>query len=798
MTMYVTPRRLNYIRVEAGPGSRAFYLNHYWFTREHDKNFHYLQSENDPEVWHTVTHAELYQAIKDGEAKIIPGYHSKPQSRLRKIIGDVLLGEFKPKGVEVARHKVAMFEHLEDHLRANGNKMPTYEELEEVLIPEWCLKANFGRAIAKKDNEYSKDANKKGKENGAVSKGANVKPKKGDAVSKDAATKEKKESSSYSNKGTPIMVFPKSTAKTFLASYREFLACDRDLRSMIPRHKGPGKRKLTPIDPESLAIWQRFAYGFASSRKPKMKKLLDDCCAEIAAINVQRKEQGRTDLLVEPKRKRFENIIKKIDAYEVMAAREGTAKARAHFRAQMTGFDIVRPGERVEFDSYMLELQTWLATSEIWQLLTKESQEEIARKRIWLIMARDAATGYLPAIKGAVTENSEGVIAALDMALSDKSHIARLVGAETDWYGGIVFQSAYTDNGKPYISERTHDAFRSAGVNLTHPPAGQPWHRGFIESILALISEHLLSYFDGRTFSDVGAKGDYPAEKMATLTSDEAIALIIRAVLDYYHHRINPRTGETPHNAWVKYLEETGVSYDVDPHKRRNVFGVKMKRKIQADGMYVWGIRYQSVALQHWRQKLGQVSFSIRFHKEDLRWISVKTPDGWINVENRIRLKEPVSAYEWIAARINADADAKHAQEPYLERMNRALNDLRASGDAAALRAAITPHLLSEREMLNLHNELFDGLEMSAADDQVFEVQPAVVVDDPLHHGGIAAKHLRGPLSTDNDAVNEEDPLDDDDDDQAGLEDEDDDDDDQYGSGGDGSNDDDDHSGDDE
>jgi putative transposase len=746
---YVSPRRLNYIRVEAGPADRVFYKNRYWLTREHGMDGHHLQAENDPEVWDSVTHAELYHAIKDGDAKVTPGYHSKEQSRLRKIVGDRTLEQFNPQGVEIARHKVAMFKKLEDYVVCNRGKMPTYEKLDEVLLSEWCDQANIARAKAKRDNDYSKDAN----------------PKVKTDASKEKAAKARKAPAEYSNKGTATTYFVKPTAKTFLASYHEYLACDGDLRSMIPRHHGPGQSRLNEVDPESYGMWLRYAYEFASSRKPKMKKLRLDCCAEIEKINDERSAHGRSDLLSKPGRKRFENLIRKLDAYEVMAAREGIAKARAFFRAQMSGFDIVRPGERIEFDSYLLELQTWLTASPIWQLLTPESQAKLVRKRIWVIMGRDAATGYIPAIKGSLVENSESVISTLDMALSDKSHISRLVGAETDWYGGVVFQDAYADNGKPYIAERTHDAFRSAGVNLTHPPAGQPWHRGFIESIFAIISEHLLSYFDGRTFSDVGAKGDYPAEEMATLTSDEAIALIIRAVLDYYHHRINPRTGETPHNAWVRYLEETGVTYDVDPHKRRNVFGVKMKAKIQADGMYVWGVRYQSALLQTWRQKLGQIDFPVRFHKEDLRWISVKTPDGWINVENRICLKEPVSVYEWIAAKQNAEADARFAQEPFLQRMNRALNDLRASGDAAALRAAITPHMLRERDILNRHNELFDGLKLSAEEDQVFEVESVTVADDPLHHGGIAARQLRGPLSTEDDATEEEDPLDDEEDD---------------------------------
>ncbi|SCX31409.1 Integrase core domain protein [Agrobacterium sp. DSM 25558] len=706
--MNMLPVKLNYIKIDVSKSSRVTFEGVNWTPKYQDKGGYHLCAELDPNINTYLTYQELYNEVTAGTAEVHYDYHTAPMAYARSKFGEKGLLEFKSEHVELALVKEQIINFVEKKVLDNGGKSLSRKDLADAL----------SAAIEKINN-----------------------------ASKTEAT-----SSNYSNKAVTAKSYRAPSIKTFLKYWAEYVFCERDVRALVPRHRGPGPRKLTAVCPESLGIWTRFAQEFASSRKPTMQKLRHDCIIHINELNKTRKASEHLKI---PGRKRFENIIRALDKFDVMAARDGMAKARAMYRPQMTGFDAVRPGERVEFDTYLLHAQTWLEVEDVWKLLTEETRKRLIKDRIYICMVRDAATGYMPAITASLKDNSETVIKTLDMALSDKTDIARLVGAETDWYGGVAFQNAYTDNGTPYISAATHKAFRAAGVQLTHPPAGQPWHRGFIETIFATISGHLLQYFDGGTSSGVDAKGDYDAKANATLTADEVIALIIRVILDVYHHKINVRTGETPHNAWVKYLQETGVRYDVDPHKRRHVFGMPLQRKIQPDGMYVWGIRFQSAQLQTWRQKDGSdATFQVRAHKSDLRWISVLTSDGWITVPNRIDLKEKVSIYEWAAARQIVENGASDAQMPYLERMERALNNLRSTGEAAALRANISPHAPSDEEFAKRQSKLFEGLKLSAP-DKGWNIKPVTVAEDPLLTGGIAAKVLIASEDDNNDPVEE-------------------------------------------
>lgn len=651
-----------------------------------------LRLEADPTVEKVVSYEDFYVALKDGKAKIDRGYHSDAPSLIRRLYGDKRLKDFKADWIALARHKESMIFCHEAHVKQHGQ--PTRDELKDLLL-KWNVEVILSRAL-------------KGAKN--------------------------------SQKAVDSKAFKAPNARTFLSYYDDYLKAGRDIRILLPRHRGPGKNhRLHKVGPESFAFWSKIAFKYADDKKPTKKQLLEECKDAISLENAERTANGRQDLLQSPGRKQFENIINAMDKFHVMAGREGFTKAMAYFRAQSEGFDVERPGERVEFDSYLLELQTWLMLWDLWDKLDEKSKAELKPVRIYLNMARDAYTGYTVAVTASQSENSAAIIHTLDMAIADKSHIARYVGAQTDWYGGVRFESAYADNGTGYNSDDTHDAFRGAHISLSHPPAGQPWHRGFIESMLGVISRTLMSYFDGRTFGNIVEKGDYDSEARATLTADEAVCLIIRALLDYFHHQVNPRTKKTPHEAWVEYLEEIGGQWGADPEMRITVFGADDNRAIHADGIYKWGIRYNSDELQKLRQEKNPKKIKIRFHRDDIRWITVEHPDGhWFLVENRARMKEQISVDEWLHVRRQLNDDAKKAQGPMLPRMYKALRDIRGSVEAARVRACISPSTVTAEQLAILERDLFDGeTAMSSDDDVEFDVPVTDIPANPLREGGV-------------------------------------------------------------
>lgn len=188
---------------------------------------------------------------------------------------------------------------------------------------------------------------------------------------------------------------------------------------------------------------------------------------------------------------------------------------------------------------------------------------------------------------------------------------------------------------------------------------------------------------------------------------------LVRLVVDYHHLRISGPRRVAAHNAVAKYLQETkdGARKLVDLHQRRHVFGVPMKRAIHADGILVWGIRYNSDQLQILLQAIGDKKISIKSHLEDLRWISAQLPDRrWITVRNQQNFEEPVHLLEWIKAREDVISGAEADQAPHLDTMFRALAHRREVGDSAILAANLTMHRPTREQIRQLHKVMFEGV----------------------------------------------------------------------------------------
>src|SRR3546814_4107563 len=120
--------------------------------------------------------------------------------------------------------------------------------------------------------------------------------------------------------------------------------------------------------------------------------------------------------------------------------------------------------------------------------------------------------------------------------------------------------------------------------------------RGRIERVFGTIHTQLLSWFDGRTFENVVARGDYPAEARASLLVEELNRVLIRYVVDYYHnHPHEGLGGEPPRNCWNRLVGRYGVKPPPPSHWKRHIFGIRAERIIGNLGLLYLGLRFQPV-----------------------------------------------------------------------------------------------------------------------------------------------------------------------------------------------------------
>ena len=144
-------------------------------------------------------------------------------------------------------------------------------------------------------------------------------------------------------------------------------------------------------DPDLEILMRKHAARYASETRATKVGLYKDLCAEVDALNKTRATAGFPPVQP-PSSKIFAARIRDLTAYEVVVGRKGLAAARKKFLVVSGGLDIKRPGERIEIDEWCVPLQTLLIKAGIWETLTLDLQQLVARERWWLSVAIDCAS----------------------------------------------------------------------------------------------------------------------------------------------------------------------------------------------------------------------------------------------------------------------------------------------------------------------------------------------------------------------------------------------------------------------
>lgn len=410
-------------------------------------------------------------------------------------------------------------------------------------------------------------------------------------------------------------------------------------------------RKQDEFTPEEYAIQQTFARQYASSNKPTMVHVYSLMRNHIKDLNDVRAGAGQPPL----KRcslKTFQNRINSLPPFLVYAGRYGEKAARAKFAMVMTGVGATYPLERVEADEWRVNLQTLLAQANVWCTLTEEEKAAVQRSRLWFSGVIDVATKCILGFRVTAKEPStESSVTALEMAVCDTSKYALAAGCGTPWDMFGTPETVATDSGAAYASRAYQVTVNDLCAGGLLPPSGEANLRGTIERVFQTLDTVGLSFFTGRTFGSILAKGDYDSEGNASLCMDTLNMILIRLIVDVYHNTPHAGLGgETPRNAWLTLTRKEGVLPPPTGEIRRHIFGTNAERKITAEGISFLGIFYNSPEIQELRRSVHNRNVLIRVDRFDLSAISVWSGKGWRWVPARLEGLQGVSVWAWIAA----------------------------------------------------------------------------------------------------------------------------------------------------
>lgn len=236
--------------------------------------------------------------------------------------------------------------------------------------------------------------------------------------------------------------------------------------------------------------------------------------------------------------------------------------------------------------------------------LDDDSLVPIGRATVTLLL--DRATRAIPGFDVSWRpESLRSVADALRMAMLPKNTLLKQAG----------IQGEYPMMGKPSMivaDHASHTGLRAKkfklmcdrlGCEPSNAPVFLPYCKGMIERMLRTYFFSVCHVVPGSTFSDIFERNkEAVPEKVAVCTISELTRLLLRFIVEVYHPRSHRGLKHAPNLTWRASVEQYGITPPPDVERLTAILSVPFERTIQAYGIEIMGLRYNSEGLMEIRQ----------------------------------------------------------------------------------------------------------------------------------------------------------------------------------------------------
>lgn len=406
-----------------------------------------------------------------------------------------------------------------------------------------------------------------------------------------------------------------STLRDWLKAYREHGYL---MKAFRPEYAKCGNR--SQLDERAVPVVTKAVKKFSSKLRPTIGDIVETVELELDKIN----RLHPNDVPITVSERAIRRRINKIDPFIRDLSRYGEDYAMRKYTPVGKGVAVSHFLERVEMDDWTADLHALVAKSTFWKSLTAKQKAAVPRTRVNLTVAIDKVTRCVVGLHASeYTPSVATSKSCLRSVMIDKTRQAKWAGAQSDWpmHGKVGYLA--TDGG-PVFQGEFEDTIRSclSGRSLADQ---DPRMRGTIESFFKTL-ERVCRYFAGRSFRNVVEKGDYPAEKLATLTFEQFYRQVIVFIVDRYHHHAHRGLNRgTPYGMW-KLLIREGEPPAISNEQLKVAFGFKWKGKVDKSGMVFDDLRYHSNELAALHRIVGDRDLETRIDPDDLATMLITVP----------------------------------------------------------------------------------------------------------------------------------------------------------------------------
>ncbi|MGU3465562.1 hypothetical protein ACLBXO_11970 [Methylobacterium sp. C33D] len=527
-----------------------------------------------------------------------------------------------------------------------------------------------------------------------------------------------------------------STLRDWLAAYE---AKGHKKKAFRPQYKNCGNRHQ--LNGLIVSVIEREVQGYASKAQPTISDIYENVVERLDALNRDREPEDRLQVSERAVRRR----VHQLDPLFKDAGRLGKERARrkytpvGHGLESIDGIEPLRRMDRVEIDDWEMDLFTLINHKHARERLSPKAREKakdiVRATRCTVTFAIDVVTRCVVGLNVSPNEPAvAGARGALRSVLVDKTPLAQAAGCQRDWPMFAKPREVATDGG-PVFKGEFHDTVERLGIGHRYP-GGNPTRRATVESSLRILKA-FCRRFTGQSFSNVVKRGDYEADKLASLFAVDLETHLVRFIVDYYHERTHPEIAARPRTAW----ETAGNVLAGAPNavQRQVGFGIRLDdRTIDAAGVTFLHIQYRHDKMALLHGSVGNRRLTAIVDPHDLRRILIRIPEEAkrnLDVEGEYMAFTARTEFHGVSAlrHMNNSAallalEAREDAEGRSFRLD-ALRSIKGAAEKARIRAGVPSDILSAKTYIELFAE-FERAGARATKPRPAPVGPPMGADD--------------------------------------------------------------------
>lgn len=395
----------------------------------------------------------------------------------------------------------------------------------------------------------------------------------------------------------------------------------KSINSLLPRSRSGLIKKQS----DAFKIFEEaIQTHFLNQQKVPVKVIAEKVQQKISVTNIGRELDNKIKLVSLPTIYRW---VEKLRSDIQDSSRLGAKVARNKYRTVTGQLQVDSILERVEMDHTPLDL------------IVIDQTTMLPLGRPWLTIAIDKYSrmvlGFYISFN---TPSAYSVLQCLKQVIMPKNEIlAQYPDIKNKWPAFGIPELLALDNGMDFHSEALNKTCLDMGIQMLFCPAATPWMKGSVERFFRTISHNLIHQLPGTTFSNIADRGDYQAEKLATIDLATLTHLIVKWIVDVYN--VTPHRGisETPLNKWNQSAITKIIELPVYPTELDIMTGIPAQRTVFHYGIELDGLHYNNKALQELRRISGEnLPVQLKFYEDQVLFIDVFDPfeKHYIRVES--------------------------------------------------------------------------------------------------------------------------------------------------------------------